>query len=62
MREEYRYDDLVSSYYNSMYGSILSDALLREINSFQGSSNPCSEIDLPEEKKSEKPNFKQTKK
>jgi len=25
-------------------------------------SNPCSEIELPKEKKSEKPNFKQTKK
>jgi len=35
---------------------------MREINSFQGSSNPCSEIELIKEKKSEKPNFNQTKK
>ena len=53
--------DLVS-YYNNLYGSILSDSLLREINSFTGSSNPCCEIELPKEKKSEKPNFNQTKK
>jgi hypothetical protein len=61
MREENAYDDLLS-YYNNMYNNILSDSLLREINSFNGSSNPCSEIELPKEKKSEKPNFKQTKK
>lgn len=61
MREENTYDDLLS-YYASMYDSLLSNTLLREINSFSGSSNPCSEIKLPEEKKSEKPNFKQTKK
>jgi hypothetical protein len=61
MREENAYDDLLS-YYNNMYNNILSDLLLREINSFNGSSNPCSEIELPKEKKSEKPNFKQTKK
>jgi hypothetical protein len=57
MREENTYDNLLS-YYNNM----ISNALLREMNSFRGSSNPCSEIELPEEKKSEKPNFKQTKK
>ena len=57
MREENAYDDLLS-YYNN----IISNALLREMNSFSGSSNPCSKIELPEEKKSEKPNFKQTKK
>jgi hypothetical protein len=61
MREENVYNDLVS-YYNSMYSSLLSDILLREIDSFRGSSNPCSEIELPKEKKSEKPNFNQTKK
>lgn len=57
MREENAYDNLLS-YYNNM----ISNELLREMNSFSGSSNPCSEIELPEEKKSEKPNFKQTKK
>jgi hypothetical protein len=41
---------------------INSVTLIREINSFTGSSNPCCEIELPKEKKSEKPNFKQTKK
>jgi hypothetical protein len=61
MREENTYDDLLS-YYSSMYDSLLSNTLLREINSFQGSSNPCREIELPKEKKSEKPNFNQTKK
>jgi len=61
MREENAYDNLLS-YYNNMYNNILSDSLLREINSFNGSSNPCSEIELLKEKKSEKPNFKQTKK
>jgi hypothetical protein len=61
MREENGYNDLVS-YYNSVYSSLLSDILLREINSFRGSSNPCSEIELPKENKSEKPNFNQTKK
>jgi hypothetical protein len=45
-----------------LYGSLLSDSLLREINSFTGRSNPCCEIELPKEKKSEKPRFNQTKK
>lgn len=61
MREEIVYDDLLS-YYSNMYNNIVSDSLLRQINSFNGSSNFCSEIELPKEKKSEKPNFKQTKK
>jgi hypothetical protein len=61
METENAYDDLVS-YYNNLYGSLLSDSLLREINSFTGNSNPCCEIELPKEKKSEKPNFNQTKK
>lgn len=61
MGEENAYDDLLS-YCNNMYNNILSDSLLREINSFNGSSNPCFEIELPKEKKSEKPNFNQTKK
>jgi hypothetical protein len=53
--------DLVS-YYNNMFDKVISDSILREINSFQGNSNPCCEIELPKEKKSEKPNFNQTKK
>jgi hypothetical protein len=61
MENENAYSDLVS-YYNNLYGSLLGNSLLREINSFQGSSNPCCEIELPKEKKLEKPNFKQTKK
>ena len=61
MREEIVYEGLLS-YYSNMYNNIVSDSLLRQINSFNGSSNLCSEIELPEEKKSEKPNFKQTKK
>ena len=61
MENEYVFRDLVS-YYNNLYGSILSDSLLREINSFTGSSNPCCEIELPKEKKSEKPRFNQAKK
>lgn len=61
MGNENAYSDLVS-YYNNLYGSILSDSLLREINSFTGSSKPCCEIELPKEKKSEKPRFNQTKK
>lgn len=61
MENENAYNDLVS-YYNNLYGRILGNSLLREINSFTGSSNPCSEIELPKEKKSEKPNFNQTKK
>jgi len=61
METENAYNDLVS-YYNNLYGSLLGNSLLREINSFQGSSNPCCEIELPKEKKSEKPNFNQTKK
>lgn len=59
--ENETYNDL-ASYYNNIYGKVLSDLLLREISSFQESSNPCSEIELPKEKKSEKPNFNQTKK
>jgi hypothetical protein len=61
MREENTYDDLLS-YYSSMYDSLLSNTLLREINSFQGGSNPYREIELSKEKKSEKPNFNQKKK
>ena len=61
MGEENTYDNLLS-YYNSMYDSLLSNTLLREMISFSESSNPCCEIELPEEKKSEKPNFNQTKK
>lgn len=61
MENENVYQDLMS-YYNNLYGSLLSDSIIREINSFTGSSNPCSEIELPKEKKSEKPNFNQTKK
>lgn len=61
MGEENTYDNLLS-YHNSMYDSLLSNTLLREMISFRGSSNPCSEIELPKEKKSEKPNFNQTKK
>jgi hypothetical protein len=53
--------DLVS-YYNNMFDKVISDSILREINSFTGSSNPCCEIELPKEKKSEKPRFNQTKK
>jgi hypothetical protein len=53
--------DLVS-YYNNMFDKVISDSILREINSFQGNSNPCCEIELPKEKKSEKPRFNQTKK
>lgn len=61
MENENVYQDFML-YYNDLYGSILSDSILREINSFVGNSNPCSEIGLPKEKKSEKPNFNQTKK
>ena len=59
--ENETYSDL-ALYYNNIYGKVLSDLLLREINSFTGSSNPCCEIELPKEKKSEKPKFNQTKK
>ena len=59
--ENETYSDL-ASYYNNIYGKVLSELLLREINSFTGSSNPCCEIELPKEKKPEKPNFNQTKK
>lgn len=55
------YNDLMT-YYNSLYNSVLSDSLMRELNSFSGNGNPCSEIELPKEKKSEKPKFNQTKK
>jgi hypothetical protein len=61
MEKKNPYSDLVL-YYNDLLPSILSDSSFREINSFQGSSNPCCEIELPKEKKSEKPNFIQTKK
>jgi hypothetical protein len=61
MGNENAYSELVS-YYNNIWGNLLSDALIREINSFQGNSNPCCEIELPKEKKSEKPRFNQTKK
>lgn len=59
--ENETYSDLLS-YYNNLYGSLLGDLLLTEMNSIQGNSNPCCEIELPKEKKSEKPNFNQTKK
>jgi hypothetical protein len=52
----------LTEYHNNVYGQLISDFLIRELNSFQGSSNPCCEIELPKEKKSEKPNFNQTKK
>lgn len=52
----------LTTYYSNIYSQLLSDSLLREFNSFTGSSNPCCEIELPKEKKSEKPNFNQTKK
>ena len=55
------YNDLMT-YYNSFYNSVLSDSLMRELNSFSGNGNPYSEIELPKEKKSEKPKFNQTKK
>ncbi len=55
------YDGLMT-YYNSFYNSVLSDSILRELNSFSGNGNPCCEIELPKEKKSEKPKFNQTKK
>jgi hypothetical protein len=55
------YDDLMT-YYNSFNNSVLSDSILRELNSFSGNGNPCCEIELPKEKKSEKPKFNQTKK
>jgi hypothetical protein len=61
MENEIDYNELLS-YYNNLYGSLLGNSLLREMNSIQGNSNPCCEIELPKEKKSEKPNFKQTKK
>jgi len=61
METENVYSDLIS-HYNNMWGNLLSDTLIREINSFQGNSNPCCEIELPKEKKSEKPRFNQTKK
>lgn len=52
----------LTEYYNNVYGQLMSDFLIRESNSFRGNSNPCYEIELPKEKKSEKPNFNQTKK
>jgi hypothetical protein len=55
------YDGLMT-YYNSFNNSVLSDSILRELNSFSGNGNPCCEIELPKEKKSEKPKFNQTKK
>ena len=55
------YVDLMT-YYNSFNNSVLSDSILRELNSFSGNGNPCCEIELPKEKKSEKPKFNQTKK
>ena len=61
MENENVYQDLMS-YHNNLYGSLLSDSIIREINSFTGSSNPCCEIELSKEKKSEKQNFNQTKK
>jgi hypothetical protein len=56
------FSDLVT-YYSNLYNYLpYSSSLLRELNSFQGNSNPCGEIKLPKEKKSEKPNFNQKKK
>jgi hypothetical protein len=52
----------LTEYYNNVYGQLMSDFLIRQSNSFRGNSNPCCEIELPKEKKSEKPNFNQTKK
>ena len=52
----------LTEYYNNVYGQLMSNFLNRESNSFRGNSNPCCEIELPKEKKSEKPNFNQTKK
>jgi hypothetical protein len=46
----------LSNYY-TMY-----DDYLRRVLGVVLESNLCSEIELPKEKKSEKPNFKQTKK
>jgi hypothetical protein len=61
METENAYNDLLS-YHNNLYSNLLNDSIIREINSFHGNSNPCCEIELPKEKKSEKPNFNQTKK
>jgi hypothetical protein len=61
MENENAYSELLS-YYNNLYGSLLGNSLLREMNSIQVNSNPCCEIELSKEKKSEKPNFNQTKK
>lgn len=61
METKNAYDDLII-YYSSLYDRILSDSLMRELNSFSGNGNPCCEIELPKEKKSEKPKFNQTKK
>ena len=61
MENKNEYNDMVF-YYNNLYGNLLSDSLLREINSLSGNGNPCCEIELPKEKKSEKPKFNQTKK
>jgi hypothetical protein len=61
MENENTYNELLS-YYNNLYGNLLSSSLIREIDSFQGSGNPCCEIELPKERKSEKPKFNQTKK
>lgn len=61
METKNAYDDLIT-YYTSFYNRILSDSLMRELNTFSGNGNPCSEIELPKEKKSEKPKFNQTKK
>lgn len=49
-------------YGSDTYRRMAENMILREMNSFQGNGNPCCEIGLPKEKKSEKPNFNQTKK
>lgn len=61
METKNAYDGLMT-YYNSFYNSVLSDSILRGLNSLSGNGNPCCEIELPKEKKSEKPKFNQTKK
>ena len=59
--ETENFDELTTQY-NSLYRQLLEDRVLRELMSFQGNSNPCSEIELPKKKKSENPKFNQTKK
>jgi hypothetical protein len=61
MREE-QYNELVFDYYN-MYSRIMNNRIIEgDYSTVQSSTNLCCEIELPKEKKSEKPKFKQTKK